>query len=264
MSGLQVERRGGEVWWTLDRPDVRNALDDALIATLRGEARALAADASADVLVLAGAGVSFCAGADLAWMRRMRDYDEQRNLDDAVAVAELFHAIASLPMPVVARVHGAALGGGAGLLAVSDIVIAADDTQVGFTEARVGILPATIAPYVIRRIGIAAARTLFLRAHRMSAADAHRLGLVDEICAAADLDAVIRQRLDEIALGAASSHRATKALLAALAPLPEAAERRLTAEAIARQRVSDDGQEGLRAFLERRAPSWQARGQSSA
>lgn len=264
MSGLQVERRGSEVWWTLDRPDVRNALDDSLIATMLDAARALAADASVGVLVLAGAGASFCAGADLAWMRRMRDYDEQRNLDDAAAVADLFHAIASLPMPVVARVHGAALGGGAGLLAASDIVIAADDTQVGFTEARVGILPATIAPYVIRRIGIAAARTLFLRAHRMSAVEAHRLGLVDEICPIADLDTVVRQRLDEIALGAPSSHRATKALLAALAPLPDAAQRRLTAEAIARQRVSDDGQEGLRAFLERRTPSWQPRGSSSA
>lgn len=264
MAGLRVERRGNEVWWTLDRPDVRNALDDALIATMRVEAQVLAADASVSVLVLAGAGPSFCAGADLAWMRRMRDYDAQRNLEDAVAVAELFHAIASLPMPVVARVHGAALGGGAGLLAVSDIVIAADDTQLGFTEARVGILPATIAPYVIRRIGIAAARTLFLRANRLTAVDAHRLGLVDEICQAADLDGVIRQRLDEIALGAASSHRATKALLAVLAPLPDATERRLTAEAIAQQRVSDDGQEGLRAFLERRPPAWQAQGRPDA
>jgi methylglutaconyl-CoA hydratase len=147
---------------------------------------------------------------------------------------------------------------------VSDIVVAADDTQVGFTEARVGILPATIAPYVIRRIGVAAARTLFLRAHRMVAADAQRLGLIDEICPIVNLDAVIRQRLDEIALGASSSHRATKALLAELAPLPGASERRLTAEAIARQRVSDDGQEGLRAFLERRPPAWQQRGPSGA
>jgi methylglutaconyl-CoA hydratase len=258
MSGLRVERRGGEIWWTLDRPDVRNALDDVLIATLRDEARSVAQDASVRVVVLAGAGPSFCAGADLAWMRRMRDYDEQRNLEDALAVADLFHALAALPMPVVARVHGAALGGGSGLLAVSDIVVAADDAIVGFTEARVGILPATIAPYVIRRIGVAAARTVFLRAHRMPAGDAHRLGLVDEICAVDRLDATVRQRLDEIALGAASSHRATKALLAQLAPLPSEAERRTTAQAIARQRVSDDGQEGLRAFLERRAPAWQA------
>ena len=264
MSGLQIQRRDGEVWWTLDRPEVRNALDDALIATMRDSALALAGDESVRVLVLAGAGVSFCAGADLGWMRRMREYDEQRNLEDALAVAELFHALAALPMPVIARVHGAALGGGAGLLAISDVVIAADDTQIGFTEARVGILPATIAPYVIRRIGIAAARASFLRAHRMTAGDAHRVGLIDEVCPVAALDAVVRERLDEIGLGAASSHRATKALLTELAPLPGATQRRLTAEAIARQRVSADGQEGLRAFLERRPPSWQVRGPAGA
>jgi methylglutaconyl-CoA hydratase len=236
---------------------VRNALDDRLIASLRDAALAVAADDGVRVVVLAGAGPAFCAGADLAWMRRMRDYDQQRNLDDAMAVADLFHALASLPMPLVARVHGAALGGGSGLLAVSDLVVAADDSVIGFTEARVGILPATIAPYVIRRIGIAAARTLFLRANRMPAGEAHRLGLIDEVCPAASLDAIVAERLDELALGAASAHRATKALLATLSPLPDAAQRRLTAEAIARQRVSDDGQEGLRAFLERRPPRWQ-------
>jgi methylglutaconyl-CoA hydratase len=256
MTGLQIERRGDEVWWTLHRPEVRNALDDTLIATLRDQAREVAADPSVRVVVLRGDGAAFCAGADLAWMRRMREYDEARNLADAVAVAEMFHALASLPMPLVARVHGAALGGGSGLLAVSDLVVAAADTQIGFTEARVGILPATIAPYVVRRIGISAARTLFLRAHRFDAADALRLGLVDEVCAAENLDRVLQARLDELALGAASAHRATKALLTQLAPLPDEAERQLTAAAIARQRVSDDGQEGLRAFLEKRAPGW--------
>jgi methylglutaconyl-CoA hydratase len=256
MNGLEVERRGDEVWWTLHRPEVRNALDDALIATLHEQAQAVATDPTVRVVVITGAGPSFCAGADLGWMRRMREYDQARNLADALAVADMFHALASLPVPLVARVHGAALGGGSGLLAVSDLAIAADDTQIGFTEARVGILPATIAPYVIRRIGIAAARALFLRAHRLGAAEAWRLGLVDEICPAASLDAVLASRLGELALGAASAHRATKALLARLAPLPDAAERRVTAEAIARQRVSDDGQEGLRAFLEKRPPSW--------
>jgi methylglutaconyl-CoA hydratase len=259
MNGWRTERRGDEVWWTLDRPEVRNALDDALIAALRDAAAALAADPSVRAVVLTGAGASFCAGADLAWMRRMGEQDYQRNLDDALILAELFHALASLPMPLVARVHGAALGGGSGLLAVCDIVIAADEAQIGFTEARVGILPATIAPYVIRRLGVAAARTLFLRAHRMPAREAWRLGLIDEICPAGDLDALVRARLDELALGAGSAHRATKALLAQLAPLPTAAERRLTAEAIARQRVSDEGQEGLRAFLEKRPPGWTTR-----
>ncbi len=264
MGGLRVERREREVWLTLDRPEVRNALDDRLIATLHDQARALAAEADVDVVVVAGDGPAFCAGADLAWMRRMREYDETRNLEDALAVAHLFHAFASLPMPVVARVHGAALGGGAGLMAVCDIVIAADNAVLGFTEARVGILPATIAPYVIRRIGLAAARTLFLRAHRFTAADALRLGLVDDVCPAGDLDVRVRERLGELALGAASSHRATKSLLQDLAPLPDAHARRRTAEAIARQRVSEDGQEGLRAFLERRAPRWQEQAQRDA
>ena len=256
MRGLRIERHGAQLHWTLDRPDVRNALDDRLIATLRDEALALAHDPGVDVLVIAGAGAAFCAGADLAWMRRMRDHDEARNMDDAMVVAEMFHAIASLPMPVVARVHGAALGGGSGLLAIADVVVAADDVQIGFTEARVGILPATIAPYVVRRIGLAAARTLFLRAQRISATEALRIGLVDALCAPDALDAAVQTVLDDLAHGASSAHRATKALLARLAPLPDAAERALTAEAIARQRVSDDGQEGLRAFLEKRPPAW--------
>ena len=256
MSGLQVERRGHEVWLTLDRPHVRNAFDDELIATIRDEAHRLARDETVHVVVLQGHGPSFCAGADLAWMQRMRDYDEAQNLADAVAAADMFFALAELPMPVVARVQGAALGGGAGLLAVSDLVIAADDAQFGFTEARLGILPAVISPYVVRRIGAAAARRLFLRADRMDAAEAHRIGLVDETCAAADLDAVVRARLGDLAKGAPSAHRATKALLNTLTPLPDEGLRRVTAHAIAAQRVSDEGQDGLRAFLEKRRPRW--------
>jgi len=257
MHGLQVERRGPEMWLTLDRPQVRNAFDDALIATIRDEARRLAQDTSVHVVVLQGAGPTFCAGADLAWMQRMRDYDEARNLADALAAADMFAALAALPMPLVTRVHGAALGGGAGLLAVSDMVVAADDAQFGFTEARLGILPAVISPYVVRRIGPAAARRLFLSAQRIDAGEAHRIGLVDEVCAAASLDAQVRARLDDLAMGAPSAHRATKALLHRLTPAPDEAVRRETAAALARQRVSNEGQEGLRAFLERRRPNWQ-------
>ena len=258
-SGLRVERRGREAWLTLHRPELRNALDDVLIAALLAEVRTLAVDPDLDVVVLAGDGPAFCAGADLAWMRLMRDYDAARNLADALVVADLFHALASLPVPLVARVHGAALGGGAGLVAISDMAIATEDTLLGFTEARVGILPATIAPYVIRRIGLAAARTAFLRAHRLTAPAALAIGLVDDVCPADALDARLRERLDELALGAPSAHRATKALLATLSPLPSAEQRRTTAEAIARQRVSADGQEGLDAFLTRRSPRWQRR-----
>lgn len=257
MHGLDVERRGHEVWLTLARPQVRNAFDDVLIARITDEARRLARDETAHVVVLQGAGPTFCAGADLAWMQRMREYDRDRNLADALAAADMFVALAELPMPVVARVHGAALGGGAGLLAVSDIVVAADDGQFGFTEARLGILPAVISPYVMRRIGSAAARRLFLGAHRIDAREAQRIGLVDDVCAAADLDTRLRARLDDLAQGAPSAHRATKALLHRLTPLPDESVRVLTATALAEQRVSAQGQEGLRAFLERRPPSWQ-------
>lgn len=258
LRGVRVERRGAEAWITLDRPDVRNALDDGLIASLTQVFRSLADADDVHVVVLAGAGPAFCSGADLAWMQRAREYDEARNLADASAVADMFHAVASLPMPVVTRAHGAALGGGAGLLCASDLVIAADDLQLGFSEARVGILPATIAPYVIARIGPGAARRVFLRAHRFGAAEAMSLGLVDRVCPPDRLDEAVRETLDELALGAPSAHRATKQLLRTLVPLPDAAARRATAEAIARQRVSPDGQEGLRAFLERRAPRWSA------
>lgn len=257
MQGLQVERRGHEVWLTLDRPQVRNAFDDELVAAIRDEARRIARDDSVHAVVLQGNGPTFCAGADLAWMQRMRDSDRERNLADAMAAAEMFFALAELPMPVVARVQGAALGGGAGLLAVSDIVVAADDGQFGFTEARLGILPAVISPYVVRRIGPTASRRLFLSAQRIDAKEAHRLGLVDEVCAASDLDARVRARLDDLARGAPSAHRATKALLNSLTPLPDDTMRVLTAATLAEQRVSDEGQEGLRAFLERRQPRWQ-------
>ncbi|HTU99299.1 MAG TPA: enoyl-CoA hydratase-related protein [Luteitalea sp.] len=259
MSGLRIDRRDHEVWLTLDRPEVRNAFDDGLIARLTEAARQLAPDPSVHVVVLQGAGPSFCAGADLAWMQRMRDYDRERNLADAKAAAGMFHALAELPMPVVARVQGAALGGGAGLLAVSDIVVAADDAQFGFTEARLGILPAVISPYVVRRIGITAARALFLGAHRIDAREAHRIGLVNEICPSADLDARVRARLDDLALGAPTAHVATKGVLNTLAMLPDDGLRTYTAAVLAEQRVSDEGQEGLRAFLEKRTPRWHPR-----
>lgn len=256
LRGVRVDRRGAEAWITLDRPELRNALDDGVIAALTRVARELAPADDVRVVVLTGEGPAFCAGADLAWMRRARDHDEARNLADASAAADMFHAIASLPMPVVARAHGAALGGGAGLLCVSDLVVAADDLEMGFSESRAGLLPATIAPYVVARIGPGLARRLFLRGHRFTAAEALHYGLVDRVCPAAQLDDVLRATLSELALGAPSAHRATKALLRTLAPLPDPDVRRVTAEAIARQRVSPEGQEGLRAVLEGRAPRW--------
>lgn len=259
MAGFRLDRHDGVIRLTLARPSVHNAFDEGMVRDLHAWAREAAADDDARAVVIAGEGSSFCAGADLGWMQRMREYDHTRNLEDAVALADLFHAIASLPMPVLARAHGAALGGGAGLLAVSDLVVAAQGTVIGFTEARLGIVPAVIAPYVVRRAGLAAARALFLTARRLVAADAWRIGLVDEIADGDTLDARTQAVLEEILLGAPSSHRATKALLLAVHPLPDAATRHATAAAIAAQRVSPEGQEGLRAFLERRSPRWETR-----
>lgn len=256
MPPFRLDRRADVLSLTLARPDVRNALDDVMVQALRDWARETAEDEALRVVVLAGEGPVFCAGADLGWMQRMREYDEARNLEDALAVADMFAALAALPVPVVARVQGGAFGGGAGLLAVSDYVIAATDARIGFTEARVGILPATIAPYVIGRIGDAAARALFLTARRIDAAEARRLALVQDVVEPAELDGRVQAVIDEILLGAPSAHRETKALMRALHPLPDADTRLLTARAIARQRVSAEGQEGLRAFLDHRPPSW--------
>jgi len=260
MATIHLERRDDVIRLTLARPAVRNAFDDTMIGELLGWAREAAADQRARAVVITGEGPSFCAGADLAWMERMRDYDQARNLADASAVADLFHTLATLPMPVIAAAHGAALGGGAGLLAVSDLVVAERGAQFGFTEARLGILPAVIAPYVVRRIGLAAARGLFLTARRLDAAEAWRLGLVDELTDADTLQARTEAILDEVLQGAPSAQRATKALLARIEPLPVQAVRDATAAAIAAQRVSDEGQEGLRAFFERRPPAWRRGG----
>ena len=216
---LLVERRG-PVWRaTLNRPAVRNAFDERLIAALRAWADDVtrAADAGeARVAVIAGAGPVFSAGADLAWMQRMRDYSREDNLRDADAAAGLFGALDALPVPLVGRIQGAALGGGAGLAAVCDVVVAADDAVFGFTEVRLGILPAVIGPFVVAKIGVSAARALFLTGGRFPAPQAHRLGLVHEVVPAAELDAVVDVVVRDLLLGAPSAQRRVKALLRAI------------------------------------------------
>ncbi len=240
---------------TLNRPDVRNAFNEALIAELAawveqrgwGEAR---------VVVLAGAGKVFCAGADLAWMSKMVGYSHEENVRDARALGRLLEALDALPVPLIARVHGAALGGGAGLAAVCDIVVAADDAVFGFTEAKLGIVPAVIAPFVVARIGQSAARELFLTAARFSAARAKEIGLVHAVAAAADLDTIIDAYTRELLTSAPGAIAGAKALIGQVAGRSPAEVGDVTAEAIARHRVSDEGQTGMRAFLEKRKPTW--------
>jgi methylglutaconyl-CoA hydratase len=240
----------------LNRPDVRNALNDALIADLTDWANAVAPDGSVRAVVLRGNGPVFCAGADLAWMTRVATYTHDENLADARRAARLFHALDTLPVPVIAGVHGAALGGGVGLVAVADIVVATNDAVFGFPETTLGILPAMIAPYVVRKIGLSWARRYCLSGTRFTAADAQRIGLVHEVVPARQFEAALAARAAEFARTAPSAVAAAKRLLGEVAGRSARDVLAKTVEAIARQRVAPDGQEGMRAFLEKRPPAW--------
>ncbi len=255
MPHLTIEQSRHVVRVTLNRPDVRNALNEQTIAELAGWARSVDVT-TARVAILAGAGKTFCAGADLAWMSKMVAFSHDENVLDARALADTFEALNALPLPLIGRVQGAALGGGAGLAAVCDIVVAADDAVFGFTEAKLGILPAVISPYAVAKIGQSAARELFLTAARFSAARAREIGLVHAVVPAAHLDTTIDAYVHELVTSAPEAVAAAKALVARVAGRRPADLSELTAETIARHRVSAEGQDGMRAFLEKRAPSW--------
>jgi methylglutaconyl-CoA hydratase len=253
---LSVERRGPVEYVTLNRPDVRNAFNEHVIADLTAWARAAHRDSSLRVVVFAGAGKVFSAGADAAWMAKMAGYSHDDNVRDARAGAEMFLAINTVPAIVIGRIHGAALGGGSGLAAVCDIVVSEADAIFGFTETKLGILPAMISPYVLQKIGASAARELFLTGMRFDAQKAKSIGLVHEVVAAADLDAAVDRYVTE-ALGASPTAVArSKALIPNVLGKAPGEVIDVTAGAIAAQRVSPEGQEGLKAFLEKRTPSW--------
>jgi methylglutaconyl-CoA hydratase len=254
---LTIRHDGPITRLILDRPEVRNAFNDELVERLSAVARDLAQARTTRVAVLQGTGSVFCAGADLSWMSRMVAYSRGENAIDASRLALMYQALDTLPVPLVARVQGAALGGGAGLAAVADVVVSADDAVFGFTEVKLGIVPAVISPYVIRKIGVSAARELFLTGARFSAGRAREIGLAHHVVPVADLD----RRVDELAQELLSSGPGAMAIAKDLirqvtGELPENVIG-LTSETIARQRVSEEGQEGMRAFLEKRKPTWQ-------
>lgn len=253
---LDVRRDAGVEYVSLNRPDVRNAFNEGTITELTWWADSVSRDPEVRAVVLAGHGPVFCAGADLEWMRRMATFSHQQNLDDASDMARMFLTLDRLPMPVIGRVHGAAMGGGVGLAAICDIVAAADDTQFGLTEVRLGLIPAVIAPFVIARIGRSAARELFLTGARFPAARARELGLVHAVVPPGDLDAAVRAYLDDILAGAPGAIRAAKQLIAECCRRSTTEAATLCAEAIAERRASAEGQEGIKAFLEKRMPEW--------
>jgi methylglutaconyl-CoA hydratase len=255
MSSILIAHSGPVVTISLNRPHVRNALDDGLVAELAAWASG-PMPPGARVAVLRGEGKAFSAGADLAWMARTVDYSQEENLRDAARLAAMFRALDTLPLPLIGRVHGAALGGGAGLAAVCDIVVAADDTVFGFTEAKLGILPAVIAPFSIAKIGVSAARELFLTASRFSAVRAREIGLVHAIAPQAGLDTAVDAYVKEVTTSGPEAVTTAKRLIATVAWRPAGEVAELTTETIARQRVSAEGQQGMRAFLEKRRPPW--------
>jgi methylglutaconyl-CoA hydratase len=256
---LRVERDGPFARVTLARPEVRNAFDAEVIAELRAAFDGLAAEPPERLrgVVLAGEGGTFSAGADVEWMRAAIGLSVEENERDAAAMQAMFEAIESCPVPVIARVQGAALGGGMGLCAVADVVIATADASFGFTETKLGIVPAVISTFVLPKIGESHARALFPTGQRFDAERARRIGLVHEVVAdEAALDERVAALLDELRSAGPTAVREAKALARAvrLLGLDEAHGR--TPAAIARQRTTDEGQEGLRAFVEKRPPSW--------
>jgi methylglutaconyl-CoA hydratase len=254
---LIIARREGSVeHLTLNRPDVRNAFNEHVIDELTRWAEATARDTAVRCVVLSGAGKTFCAGADLTWMSKMVSYSREENVRDAQAMARMFSALDTLPMPLIGRVHGAALGGGSGLAAVCDIVVATEDASFGFTEVKLGILPAVISPYALAKVGRSAARELFLTGMRFSAQRAKEIGLVHAVVPADRLDAAVTQYVNEVLSAGPHGVAAAKALIPRVWSRLAQDAIDLTADAIATQRVSDEGQEGMKAFLDKRKPGW--------
>ena len=258
MPSVLIERDGSILRITLNRPEVRNAIDEEVINSLSSAAAAAAEDRSLRAIVLAGQGKAFCAGADIGWMAKAIAYSRQENLSDAEDLARLMERFDTLPVPVIGRVQGSALGGGVGLAAVCDIVVAADDAVFGLTEVKLGILPAVVAPYVLRKIGVSAARELFLTGARFAATRAKEIGLVHEVVPVDVLDAAVSRRIAEVLTASPAGIARAKALIREIAGAHPDHVIGVTTNAIAAQRVSEEGQEGLRAFLEKRKPSWTA------
>lgn len=256
-DNLLIERSGAIATVTLNRPDVRNAFDDALIAALTKAFTDLGADSSVRVIVLAANGKAFCAGADLTWMRRMADYTHAENLADATALATMLRTIHECPKPVIARVQGDVFAGGMGLVAACDIAVAVDTARFCLSEVKLGLIPATIAPYVIAAMGARAAQRFFLTAEVFSAQKAEQIGFVHELVTAEELDGRIAHFTDALLSASPAALAAAKRLLSEVGGRPiDDALVADTASRIADIRASDEGREGVQSFLNKQKPSW--------
>ncbi len=255
---LQIDSRGVAML-TLNRPEKHNAFDDAIIAELTQKLIQLNNDKQVRIVVLTGAGKSFSAGADVNWMRTSAQYDEAHNIEDALRLAELMGTLDSLRKPSIARVNGATFGGGVGLVACCDIAIASSTAKFSLSEVRLGLVPSVISPYVIAAVGTHNARRYFLTADILGADKAREIGLVHEVVGAKQLDAAVEKEITLLLRGGPKALAAAKELIAGQMALSTSARRNLhskTANIIAQLRVSEEGQEGLSAFLEKRPPKW--------
>jgi methylglutaconyl-CoA hydratase len=259
VDAILLERRHTTAILTLNRPQVHNAFDDGLIAETTAALESLADDAGIRALVLTGAGATFSAGADLNWMRRMAQAGAEENRDDALRLAKLLRLLQFFPKPTLARVNGSAYGGGVGLIACCDIAIGIEGAKFALSEVKLGLVPATIAPYVVQAIGPRHARRLFVGAEIFDGTEAARIGLLHQCVPAEKLDEAVERQLHFVAKGGPlAQHEAKLLALRTSGMTAESAERidAENAELIARLRVSAEGQEGLSAFLEKHAPPW--------
>jgi methylglutaconyl-CoA hydratase len=265
---IKVEREGEVVRLIMSRPEIHNAFNEHLIADLSDAFRVVARevnDAAATetkspdpirVVVYTGEGKSFSAGADLNWMKKMVDYSFEENMEDSLALAELMYLIYTCPVPTIARVNGAAIGGGVGLLSACDFAIASDRAVFSLSEVKLGIVPACIAPYVIGRIGQRAAREFFLTGERFKAEKALEIGLVNRVAPHDELDETVAGLTKRLITSGPQALKMAKELIREVPGMSPDVYKKFTAEMIARLRISDEGQEGMRAFFEKRKPSW--------
>jgi methylglutaconyl-CoA hydratase len=255
-DSLKATRSGPLATVTMNRPDSHNALNAALIEELTRCFEELSDDERVRVVVLAGEGRSFCGGADIGYMRETTTFSYEENLDEARRLAMMYWTIDECPKPVVAKVQGAAMGGGAGLLAVADVVVAASEARFAFPEVRLGIAPATISPFVVRKVGSSHARSLFITGERFDAERAREIGLVHRVVSRDGLDSAVDEKVEEILRGGPLAQATLKGLLRRLETTEPMEAPGLTARVISELRTGEEGQEGLAAFLEKREPRW--------
>lgn len=258
MSEIEVRQDGPVLTVALNRPEVHNALTPTMIQELTAVFQMMSENDEVRVVVLTGNGRSFCAGADLSFMRAAADYTFAENVQDGEGIFDLMLMVDHCPKPVIGRINGAAIGGGVGLVSCCDIVVAVDRAKFGFSETRLGIVPAVISPFVLGKIGANQARELFLTGERFDAEQAQRFGLVNHVVTEEELDTAVTERVQQLLQAAPGAQAAAKALIRQVAHQPKEAVRDYTTNLIARLRDSKEGREGMSSFLEKRQPWWRA------